>query len=73
MVHFEDLMIKALKEQKDSLRESKSARAILKMLIEVRESARKNESYEVYDKITHELSEMGIDLIEETRITASLK
>lgn len=74
MNHFEDLLIKALKENKNELGNKSGANTVLKMLIEMRESARKNEQYETYERISDLLSkEAGIKLREETRIIASIE
>lgn len=68
--HFEDLIIKTIKERKDLLSADQGTQSLLKFLVEIRESARKNENYEAYEHITNELSALGIELKEETRIKA---
>lgn len=68
--HFEDLIIKTIKERKDLLSVDQGTQSLLKFLVEIRESARKNENYEAYEHITNELSALGIELKEETRIKA---
>lgn len=70
--HFEDLILKTLKERKDLISSDAATKSLLKFLVEIRESARKNENYQAYEHITDELQEMGIQLKEETRIKASL-
>ena len=69
---FEQLILQALEENKDKLGQGKSADAILKMLVEIRESAKANDQYEAYERITDELEKIGIRLREETRVTARL-
>jgi cysteinyl-tRNA synthetase len=66
--HFEDLIIKTIKERKDLLVTDAGTQSLLKFLVEIRESARKNENYSAYEHITTELQALGIDLKEETRI-----
>jgi cysteinyl-tRNA synthetase len=68
--HFEDLIIKTIKERKDLLQKDAGTKSLLKFLVEIRESARKNENYEAYEHITQELADLGIELREETRIKA---
>ena len=73
MNHFEDLLIKALEGKKNELGKDKGTNTILKMLIEIRESARKNEQYEAYDRIADLLEEkLDVKLREETRIIANI-
>lgn len=72
--HFEDLIIKTLKERKDLIGNDEGTDALVKFLVEIRESARKNENYEAYEHITDSFSnELGIELKEETRIIAIKK
>lgn len=69
--HFEDLIIRAIKERKAEINTSEVTDALVKFLVEIRESARKNENYEAYDHITQAFEEdLGILLREETRIVA---
>lgn len=69
MAQFENLIFKALETEKKS-GNTKTVKALLKMLVEIRESAAKNEDYEEYESINKRLSEMGIELVEQRRITA---
>jgi hypothetical protein len=72
--HFEDLIIKTLKERKDLMGKDESTDALVKFLVEIRESARKNENYEAYEHITEAFEkDLGIELREETRIIAVKK
>lgn len=72
--HFEDLIIKTLKERKDLIGSDPGTDALVKFLVEIRESARKNENYEAYEHITSAFeTELSIELKEETRITALKK
>lgn len=72
--HFEDLIIKTLKERKDLIGEDAGTDVLVKFLVEIRESARKNENYEAYEHITEAFDkELGIQLKEETRIIAIKK
>lgn len=73
MAQFKNLIFKALENERGRLRESSNARALLKMLVEIRESAKKNEDYDEYETVTEELKAFGVDLHEETRITARTK
>jgi len=72
--HFEDLIIKTLTERKDLIGNDKATDVLVKFLVEIRESARKNENYEAYESITEAFeNELGIHLREETRIIALKK
>ena len=72
--HFEDLIIKTLKERKDLIGTDEGTDALVKFLVEIRESARKNENYVAYEHITEAFeNELGIHLKEETRIVAVKK
>ena len=69
--HFEDLIIKSLSERKDLIGTEDVTNTMVKFLVEIRESARKNENYKAYDHITSEIeTKLGITLKEETRIIA---
>ena len=69
--HFEDLIIKSLTERKDLIGSDEVTNTMVKFLVEIRESARKNENYKAYDHITQEIeTKLGISLKEETRIIA---
>jgi hypothetical protein len=72
--HFEDLIIKTLKERKDLIGTDEGTDALVKFLVEIRESARKNENYVAYELITEAFeNDLGIHLKEETRIVAVKK
>ncbi len=72
--HFEDLIIKTLKERNDLIGNDEGTDALVKFLVEIRESARKNENYLAYEHITDAFeTELGIHLKEETRIVAVKK
>jgi hypothetical protein len=72
--HFEDLVIKTLIERKDLIGLDKATDILVKFLVEIRESARKNENYEAYEAITDAFeNKLGIVLKEETRIVAIKK
>ncbi len=72
--HFEDLIIKTLRERKDLIGTDDGTDALVKFLVEIRESARKNENYVAYEHITEAFeNDLGIHLKEETRIIAVKK
>ena len=72
--HFEDLIIKTLKERKDLIGTDAGTDALIKFLVEIRESARRNENYAAYEHITNAFEkDFGIELKEETRIFAVRK
>lgn len=72
--HFEDLIIKTLLERKDTIGSDEGTDALMKFLVEIRESARRNENYEAYEHITNAFEDqLGIELKEETRIVAVRK
>ena len=72
--HFEDLIIKTLKERKDLIGNDEGTDALVKFLVEIRESARKNENYVAYEHISEAFeNDLGIHLKEETRIVAVKK
>jgi len=72
--HFEDLIIKTLKERKDLIGTDEGTDALVKFLVEIRESARRNENYQAYEHITCAFeNDLGIELREETRIIAVKK
>jgi hypothetical protein len=72
--HFEDLIIKTLRERKDLIGSDSGTDALVKLLVEIRESARKNENYSAYEHITSAFeNDLSIQLKEETRISAVKK
>lgn len=72
--HFEDLVIQTIASKKELINKDASVDAMLKFLVEIRESARKNENYAAYDHITEAFEDqLGVQLKEETRIVATLK
>lgn len=72
MAQFENLIFKSLETERKN-GNTKTVKALLKMLVEIRESAEKNEDYEEYDSINKRLAEIGIELVEQKRITARIK
>lgn len=72
--HFEDLVIKTLKERKELISRDEGTDALVKFLVEIRESARRNENYDAYEHITKSFeNDLEISLREETRIIATKK
>lgn len=72
--HFEDLIIKTLKERKDLIGSDSGTDVLVKFLVEIRESARKNENYTAYEYITTAFeNDLSILLKEETRVSAIKK
>ena len=72
--HFEDLIIKTLTERKDLIGVDAGTDALIKFLVEIRESARRNENYAAYEHISNAFeNDLGIELKEETRIFAVKK
>ena len=72
--HFEDLVIQTIEKKKELINKEPSVDAMVKFLVEIRESARKNENYEAYDHITEAFEDkLGVQLKEETRIIARMK
>lgn len=69
MAQFENLIFKALETEKEN-GNTKTVKALLKMLVEIRESVAKNEDYAEYESINKRLEAMGIELVEQRRITA---
>ena len=70
---FEQVMLMALAQAKTESDNKQSVNAILKMLVEIRESAKMNEDYQAYERITDALAEQGIELREEIHVTAHIK
>jgi hypothetical protein len=72
--HFEDLVIDTIEKKKDLINSDPGTDAMVKFLVEIRESARKNENYSAYDDITEAFeSKLDVRLKEETRIVAIKK
>ncbi len=69
---FVDLILSALKEHDNGNIKNETTESLVKLLIELRESARKNHDFETFEKITSEMENFGIKLREETHIVASL-
>ncbi len=70
---FEQVMLMALAQAKSEKNNEQSVNAILKMLVEIRESAKMNEDYQAYERITDALTEQGVELREEIHVTARIK
>ena len=72
--HFEDLIIQTIESKKQLINKDENVDAMVKFLVEIRESARKNENYVAYEHITEAFEKrLGIQLKEETRIIAIKK
>lgn len=72
--HFEDIVIRTIENKKELINKDSSIDAMVKFLVEIRESARKNENYAAYDHITNAFeNKLNIKLKEETRIIAIRK
>ncbi|MFT4753098.1 MAG: hypothetical protein ACI85Q_000634 [Salibacteraceae bacterium] len=72
--HFEDLVIQTIEKKKDVINKDPSVNAMVKFLVEIRESARRNENYSAYEHISEAFeNKLGIQLKEETRIIARIK
>jgi len=69
---FEELLLQSLRERRSDIGSDASLDAILKLVIETRESARKNGDIASYERITQKLQELGITLQEELRIKARI-
>jgi len=70
---FEQVMLMALAQARADQAGEKNINALLKMLVEIRESAKMNEDYSSYERITDALAEQGIELREEIHVTARIK
>ncbi len=71
---FIDLILKTLKERKDLIGHDSGTDSLVKLLVEIRESARRNEAYDIYERISDDFEkELGLVLREETRIIATRK
>ena len=68
---FEEVMFLAIEERKDKIGRDETTDALLEMLVEIRESALKNDDLKTYDRIEKRLEELGITLREEKRIIAT--
>lgn len=68
---FEEVIFAALSERKEKFGKDETTDALLEMLVEIRESALKNDDLETYDRIEKRLTQIGISLREEKRIIAS--
>ncbi len=73
MAHFEELILQALIEKRESLTTSQETQTLLKLIVELRESSRKNSDFDTYNRITKGLEQLGIKLREETHVVASLQ
>lgn len=71
-MEFADLVVQELKARVNKLHHDEMAQSLLKLLIELRESARKNNDYDAFDKITAQLAGLGITMREETHIVPTV-
>lgn len=72
-VSFEKVLIKSIKDALVDADGEDRVNALLKMLVEVRESAKMNEDFVAYERITAQLEELGVVLAEEVHVTARIK
>lgn len=69
-----DFLIDTLKSEKAKIGADPIFNAAVKLLVEIRESARRNGNFETYNHITKTLDkELSIELREETRVFASIR
>lgn len=72
--HFEDLIIQTIESKKQLINKDDTVDGMVKFLVEVRDSARRNENYAAYEYITDAFeNRLGIQLREQTRIVALKK
>ncbi len=72
--HFEDLIIQTIESQKEGINKDETVDAMVKFLVEIRDSARRNENYSAYDHISDAFeNRLGIQMKEQTRIVATKK
>ena len=72
--HFEDLIIQTIENRKEDINKDETVDAMVKFLVEIRDSARRNENYEAYDHISDAFeNRLGIQMKEQTRIVALKK
>ncbi len=70
--HFEDLIIQTIENRKQEINKDETVDAMVKFLVEIRDSARRNENYEAYDHISDAFeNRLGIHLKQQTRIVAN--
>lgn len=66
--HIEDLILIQLESRLKDIGNDDQAQALLKLIVEIRESARKNNDFDTFDKISSRLAEIGVTMREETHI-----
>ena len=71
-MHLEDLILKRLEKHVGNIHSDDEGQALLKLVVEIRESARKNNDFDAFDKISSRLAEMGITMREETHIVPKI-
>ncbi len=72
--HFEDLIIQTIENKKHLINKDTTVDGMVKFLVEVRDSARRNENYAAYEFITEAFeNRLGILLKEQTQIVALKK
>jgi cysteinyl-tRNA synthetase len=72
--HFEDLIIQTIENRKEGINKDATVDAMVKFLVEIRDSARRNENYSAYDHISDAFeNRLGIQMKEQTRIVAAKK
>ncbi len=72
-ISFEQVLVKSIKEAMAETDSQDRVNALLKMLVEVRESAKLNEDFSAYERITSQLEELGVVLAEEMHVIARIK
>jgi hypothetical protein len=72
-ISFEKVLIKSIREALADADGEDRVNALLKMMVEVRESAKMNEDFVAYERITSQLEELGVVLAEEVHVTARIK
>lgn len=71
--HLEDVILKRLEKNVSILKADDQEQALLKLLVELRESARKNSDLETFTKISEGLKNIGITMQEETHIVPKIE
>jgi cysteinyl-tRNA synthetase len=71
-VHIEDLILTQLEQRINNIGSDDEAQALLKLIVEIRESARKNNDFDAFDKISSRLAEIGVTIREETHIVPKI-
>ncbi len=71
--HLEDVILKRLEKNVSILKADDQEQALLKLLVELRESARKNNDLATFTKISEGLKNIGITMQEETHIVPKIE